>query len=62
MVFRAENDGSRVACGECASFQLAELRIQMLAASQPGEYIIVNKKTGKEVSLHLNRPKVRQRK
>ena len=61
-VFRLGTNGLPVLCDECASFQLAEMRVQVLAVSQPGEYLIVNKKDGHETSVNLDKRKVKPKK
>ena len=59
-VFRIGNDGSRTACGEFATFQAAQIRVQILAVSRPGEYVIVNKKDGSETSESFDRRKTKR--
>jgi hypothetical protein len=52
-IFRVSADGSRVQCAESETFQLAEYAAQFRALAQPGQYVILNRNTGHEITLNL---------
>ena len=50
-IFQSETDGSVLWRGSAATLEQAKSRIQELAASVPGQYIILSRLTGSKVLI-----------
>ena len=52
-IFRIDPGGRVLWCGAVKSFVAANARIQMLAVSSPGEYLILDEDTGNRILVML---------
>ena len=52
-IFRIDPGGRVLWCGAVKSFVAAKARIQMLAVSSPGEYLILDEDTGNRILVML---------
>ena len=52
-IFRIDPGGRVLWCGAVKSFVAAKARIQMLAVSSPGEYLIVDEESGNRILVML---------
>ena len=52
-IFRIDPGGRVLWCGAVKSFVAAKARIQMLAVSSPGEYLILDEETGNRILVML---------
>jgi hypothetical protein len=54
-IFRIENDDP-LWLGAASTLEKAVARAESLAVSAPGEYLILNQRTGRRISLKLGAP------
>jgi len=52
-IFKTDSDGGVLWRGAAETFIAAKARIQTLALSSPGEYLILDQHSGKEVRISL---------
>jgi hypothetical protein len=50
-IFKTDSDGSVLWRGAVESLVAAKLRIQRLALSSPGEYLVIDQRTGERVRV-----------